>query len=247
VSSSDGLLDLLRPGHLVDVQAVTTRRVGNETNVEVRTILERVPVLQVYRKAGEEKNQLPVVTLLVAPREMNPLALADSGAKVRLALRNPEDTGTLNASLASSGRAIRGEPAGAKKAGRPRVAIDVVLAESKGVQGLPEAATVSNEAAEGYAAISERRTVVASHETVNITAEAGSYGLRLRARPILAGNGRVKLRLEPEMSWAAGKGTASRRLSREIELPEGDHVMLTGLTPPGERNLVVIVSARRAR
>lgn len=91
VADSSGVLKLLRQGHKIDVQAVRIRGSGSE--VEVRTILENVEVLRVNPEREEMPGRpaLPVVTMLVKPNEADLLAAADSGAKVRIALRNPLD------------------------------------------------------------------------------------------------------------------------------------------------------------
>lgn len=92
VADSAGVLALLREGQTVDVQVVVVR---NNTT-EVRTALENLSVLSV-RVQPEQSSQgqsLPVVTLLARPPEADVLAAADSGARVRLTLRNSLDKGT---------------------------------------------------------------------------------------------------------------------------------------------------------
>jgi Flp pilus assembly protein CpaB len=91
VSDSTGLLGLLQRGHKVDVQAVHIK--GNVTDVDVRTILENIEILRVETKPEPTpgRSTLPVVTLLIRPGDADRLAAVDSGAKVRLTLRNPLD------------------------------------------------------------------------------------------------------------------------------------------------------------
>ncbi|MEP7363753.1 MAG: Flp pilus assembly protein CpaB [Acidobacteriota bacterium] len=91
VSDSTGLLGLLQRGHKVDVQAVHIK--GNVSDVDVRTILENIEVLGVDIKPEPTpgRSTLPVVTLLIRPNDADRLAAVDSGAKVRLTLRNPLD------------------------------------------------------------------------------------------------------------------------------------------------------------
>ena len=94
VSDSSGVLAMLRPGHKVDVQVLVRR--GKEANtIEVRTALEQLEVLSVNLKRDENSQgeELPVVTLLATPSEADVLGLADSGARLRLTLRNPLDQG----------------------------------------------------------------------------------------------------------------------------------------------------------
>jgi len=95
ISDSSGVLSQLAPGQKVDVQVLVTRKnAGGET--ELRTILEAVPVLSVnpQPEASSQGVNLPAVTLLTNPADADVLALADSGARVRLALRNPLDSAT---------------------------------------------------------------------------------------------------------------------------------------------------------
>jgi pilus assembly protein CpaB len=93
VTDSSGVIALLRAGQKVDVQVVTGH--GN-TETQVRTALEGLKVLSVTPQAEQSSqgNSLPVVTLLANPHEADVLAAADSGARVRLALRNPLDDNT---------------------------------------------------------------------------------------------------------------------------------------------------------
>lgn len=94
VSDSSGVLSLLHSGHRVDVQVLLPKT--QTASAQVRTALEGVEVLAVNSKPEPNSQgfNLPVVTLLVKPAQADVLALADSGARVRLALRNPLDTET---------------------------------------------------------------------------------------------------------------------------------------------------------
>ena len=92
VSDSSGVLAQLGPGQRVDVQVLVSRKSTN-SEPELRTILEGVPVLAVNMQleSTSQGANLPAVTLLTTPGDADVLALADSGARVRLALRNPLD------------------------------------------------------------------------------------------------------------------------------------------------------------
>jgi Flp pilus assembly protein CpaB len=50
---------------------------------------------------SSQGHSLPVVTLLAKPAEADVLAAADSGARVRLILRNPQDSETHGRSMLS--------------------------------------------------------------------------------------------------------------------------------------------------
>jgi len=95
VSDSNGVIAMLRTGHKVDVQ-VLVKRNKEAAAPELRTALENMEVLSVNAKSGQSSqgDNLPVVTLLAKPGDADILGLADSGARLRLILRNPLDEGT---------------------------------------------------------------------------------------------------------------------------------------------------------
>jgi Flp pilus assembly protein CpaB len=84
VTQSETLLNLLRPGSRVDLQAVTNRNGG----AELKTVLEDIQVLG----AGEgDANHAANLTVLIRAQDADLVALADAGSRVRVALRNPAD------------------------------------------------------------------------------------------------------------------------------------------------------------
>ncbi|HWZ32594.1 MAG TPA: RcpC/CpaB family pilus assembly protein, partial [Bryobacteraceae bacterium] len=102
----------------VDVQVVTGR--GDKGDTVVRTALEGLKVLSVtpQNELSSQGASLPVVTLLANPHEADVLALADSGARVRLALRNPLDDETRSRSpLGLPGVMRSGGASGSAKTG----------------------------------------------------------------------------------------------------------------------------------
>jgi pilus assembly protein CpaB len=118
VTDSTGVIGLLRAGQKVDVQVVVGRG-GDGRETTVRTALEN---LQVLSLAGAEQSSqgasLPVVTLLANPAAADVLAAADSGARVRLVLRNPLDQELSDRTSLSLGAVMRsgGSPAARKTA-----------------------------------------------------------------------------------------------------------------------------------
>ncbi len=91
VFQSESLLNLLRPGSRVDVQAVTERNGG----AELRTVLENVQVLAVSSPdANGNRPAGSVVTVLIRAEDSDMVALADAGSRIRVALRNPADEAT---------------------------------------------------------------------------------------------------------------------------------------------------------
>ncbi len=95
VTDSSGVLALLRAGQKVDVQVVIGRG-QKSADTSVRTALEDLKVLSVISLPEQDSQgqSLPVVTLLAGPADADILAAADSGARVRLTLRNPLDENT---------------------------------------------------------------------------------------------------------------------------------------------------------
>ncbi len=90
VSESSGIVSLLRKGTRVDVQAVLER----SGTAELRTVLQNVEVLSVgtqLEPVGGNRPPAPVVTVLAKAQDADAVALADSSARVRIALRNPLD------------------------------------------------------------------------------------------------------------------------------------------------------------
>lgn len=109
LTDSSGVLALLHSGQKVDVQVVVGRGTKSD-EVQVRTALENLTVLAVtpLPEQSSQGQNLPVVTLLAKPSEVDVLAAADSGGRVRLSLRNPLDSGTHRSSSLSLGSVIRG-------------------------------------------------------------------------------------------------------------------------------------------
>ncbi len=106
VTDSSGVIGMLRAGQKVDVQIVLGK---NGTEITERTALEDLQVLAVSA-APEGTSQgtiLPAVTLLAGPAQADVLAAADSGARVRLTLRNPLDDQTRATAPVSLGSVIR--------------------------------------------------------------------------------------------------------------------------------------------
>jgi len=89
VADSLGVVSLLKPGQRVDVQALY----GPQHAVELKTVAQNLAVLDVHTQpeATPGRPALPIVTLLVTPEEADVVALADSAARIRLALRSPSD------------------------------------------------------------------------------------------------------------------------------------------------------------
>jgi pilus assembly protein CpaB len=105
VTDSTGVMAMLRTGQKVDVQVVLGKSGADTT---VRTALEDLQVLAVH-PVPEGTSQgvvLPSVTLLAGAAQADVLAAADSGARVRLTLRNPLDDETRPSGPVSLGTVV---------------------------------------------------------------------------------------------------------------------------------------------
>lgn len=88
VFQSESVLNLVRPGSRVDLQAVSDRSGA----AELRTVLENVQILAV--NAADANGNRPsggILTVLIRAQEADRVALADAGSRIRVALRNPLD------------------------------------------------------------------------------------------------------------------------------------------------------------
>jgi Flp pilus assembly protein CpaB len=118
VADSSGIVSLLQPGFRVDVQVVSSR--GQSATETLRTILQNIEVLN----TATADNSRPVVNLLVRPAESDLVGLADSTARVRLALRNPTD-GDDGERPAVSMANLLTTPSAPRRAARPAVPVGV--------------------------------------------------------------------------------------------------------------------------
>jgi Flp pilus assembly protein CpaB len=109
VADSSGVLTMLGPGQKVDVQVLIARKINNG-EPQLRTILEGLEVLSVnpQPEPSSQGANLPAVTLLTNPADADVLALADSGARVRLALRNPLDNAARSRAALTLDSVLRG-------------------------------------------------------------------------------------------------------------------------------------------
>lgn len=85
-ADSSSVLAVLQPKRHIDLQAWSDR--GSEP--QIRTILQNVEVLAVPRDLAN--NAVPAITVLVPAAKADAVALADSAAHIRIALRNASDS-----------------------------------------------------------------------------------------------------------------------------------------------------------
>ena len=93
VNEFAGVTQLVQRGDRVDVMVANLPRSPGRPDVRLKTVLQNIEVVATGREpvTREQRNPIPVVTLLVEAKESERLTLADQSGAVRLALRNPLD------------------------------------------------------------------------------------------------------------------------------------------------------------
>jgi len=103
----------VRPGTRVDV-LVTLNQVINQQEPITQVVLQNVEVLgndrSIQRGDQGEAGQISVVTVLVTPEQAERLAMAESGGRLQLALRNQMDQDTLETTGVRTSQLLRGRP-----------------------------------------------------------------------------------------------------------------------------------------
>ncbi|HTR37203.1 MAG TPA: Flp pilus assembly protein CpaB [Bryobacteraceae bacterium] len=242
VSESDGLLSLLRPGSRVDIEGVLERN----GIVELHTALQNAEVLSVSPQTQQIGNRGPVsiVTVLTPASEADAVALADSGGRIRLALRNPLDKGTaahtgsstspaahatswdhpvqLHVEVLRASDAALGELASQLNDPAADDSLRVAAFHSAGdaehlVRSLEEKHEIE--------VVSRERLTAGVGRPISFRAGAKPYQMRLQFSPESAG-GNIRLRVKPEISLPSGAGIATRKY--DAGLPEGSSFLVRG-------------------
>lgn len=247
VADSAGLVPYLRPGNRVDVQAI---RPG-AGEAQAPALLSNVEVLNVYADPSPQPSPVAVVNVLVPARDVEKVAVADSLAKVRIVLRNPEDTEEAPAvrpsvaapamvrsaaSLprvsfqvriaAAAAETVREMTAGLAAGTNSAVRIGLLPAEWKAEAALPQL-----EKSRSLRLLSTENLDSSQWQEVSLQAgggESNDYDLRLRLTPRGAGNGMLRLRVRPELTLPQRGGVSSRRFSADLNVAEGQSVLVAG-------------------
>jgi pilus assembly protein CpaB len=239
---SAGVLSLVKAGSRVDVQWVRARGVGS-SEVDVKTLFERIAVFHVLRDGEGGKAVPSVVTLLLTNAEAEKLAAADSTGKIRLTLRNPVE--------GEVAPAARKEPVSQAAPAAPsavpgkefQLELSVARGDGQPAAESPKLVRLPSGAFEKYEIVGVSRGAAAAGQAVQLTSQGLGHSVRLRARLVTQVGGKIRLWLEPEMSWRQGEGTVSRRVQGEIEVGAGEVVLASGLAKSPDSGLVVLVRA----
>jgi Flp pilus assembly protein CpaB len=98
VSDSSSVVDMIEAGDRIDVQSVGSKSGFNgPTDFTAKTILQNVVVYGLGGVIqGPGSSAKAILTVLVTPQDAERLALADAASRLRVALRNRQDTATAN-------------------------------------------------------------------------------------------------------------------------------------------------------
>ncbi len=255
VADSVGLVPYLRAGNHVDVQSIQPHGGGESV---ARTLLSNVAVLNVHVDPSPQPSPSTVVNLLVPARDVEKVALADSAAKVRIVLRNPDDaeetpTAPVPVSAAASKWAGTTPASAATAAAGPRVSFQVRMAAAAAdavkeisaraglAAGTSGAVRIGLLPAGWKAEEMEKSKSLRLLSTENVdsphwhevslqagSAQPGDYDLRLRLTPRGAGNGFLNLRVRPELTLPQRGGVSSRRFSADLSVADGQSVLVAG-------------------
>jgi Flp pilus assembly protein CpaB len=268
VVDSSGLIPFLHAGHHVDVQVIKSR---NTPEANLRTILQNVEVLSVQANENPNQNSNATITLLASPQDADRVALADSGANIRLLLRNPldgeegtrpgmqlaalfSDSSAVNQSLVKPAHLVRVadtvpvEPQVeliVRVGGASPKGMEAALAGLPGVQAGRSMQVVTlpkdKEGPAYWAALEQQNEVelfsLSTLMTTNLREsrlQAGS-AFSMRFQPRIHPDHSLQLRIQPEVSIQAGLGgLATRKLVADLHLENGQSLLVTGLSEPGE-------------
>jgi Flp pilus assembly protein CpaB len=256
VSDSAGVVEMLRPGHKVDVQVFGARS-SEERQRGVRTLLRAVPVLAV-NKQPEPSSQgyftAPVVTVLVNAGEAEQLAFADSFLRLRIALRNPAEPVLEQISAAGTRPASR--PVTTSKfviqtfglsedgfAAFARRLSGSVAAESLSI-AVPGEMDIAKLLNENSAVLESQRTVVAGGERFSYFTLTRHGEERIRVGLAALEPGRLKVR--PELWHTQSGRPETRSLETEVRLEQRRSVVLSGFGKgrgSDPRHVVVVISS----
>lgn len=146
VLESGGVLALLHPGSRVDIQAISDRTSApGESHTVLRTIFQNVEVLSTSPQTEQValRFSAPPVTILLRAEDSDALAVADTGARLRLTLRNRlDEAGAERAAVtwpsSAATRVVRTPAARNAGTGKPAEALlllaRVVAVTEKGAQ-----------------------------------------------------------------------------------------------------------------
>ncbi len=302
VQDSAGVMALLKPGHRIDIHVVAHLQGPSGNEPQLRTLLENMQVLTVPRDPQMQRGNGQVITLIATPKEASMLGLADSTAKIRIALRNPVDGKTERAASLGLGnvfhrpapQAVAVPQAPAQRPVRQvEFLVQVASAENDAVSQLEAQLSEAGRAAVGMLQVSafrpghgfqESLSKMRQEKTLDVVSssqvqsgpktEAGAQwaldsqnsgaGLRIRFAPSTQSDGKMRLKVNPEVTTPGSDGLRMRSVETEIEIGDGQSFLVRGLAdaanlpilweklfpekrPEPKREMVVLVTPKLIR
>lgn len=251
VVDSSGLMPL-RPGDRVDVQAVQNR--GN-SQAMLRTILQNIEVLSSQPQLEGNPNLVApsVVTLLVSADNQDGVALADSGANIRLVLRNPTDVEEVRRASVMLASLFNERQPAVHGTGM-ELLVQVGRASGQGLREVASAAgAASAPVVPSFAVVSRRPNLevflskrIAVNEYQAARVEVAS-GFSIRVKSWAGPERTVRLQVQPELTTSHGTTTSMRSITAGLTLADGQSAVMTGLNDAlgetAQSNLMVMITA----
>jgi hypothetical protein len=213
-------------------------------------------VLTVPRDPQVQRGPGQVITLLATPKEASMLGLADSTAKIRIALRNPVD-GKVEGTRAQAPAAAAGVPY-VPPVKQVEYLVRVASAGNDAVSQLEEHLKEPVNAPVGMLQVSPFRAgngfeqslaklceqkaldvISQSQVQSGPKTEAGAEwaldsqnsgaGLRIKFSPSVQAGGRLRLKVNPEVTTPGADGLRMRSVATEIEVADGQSFLVRGL------------------
>jgi Flp pilus assembly protein CpaB len=96
ITEASSVVQMLKTGDRVDVQALVARNRNGENDLDLKTILQNATVFTIASvENGTPGQGRSILTLLASPQDAERLTLADAGARLRVVLRNKGDQEVL--------------------------------------------------------------------------------------------------------------------------------------------------------
>lgn len=96
ITEASSVVQMLKTGDRVDVQALVARNRNGENDLDLKTILQNATVFTIASvENGGPGQGRSILTLLASPQDAERLTLADAGARLRVVLRNKNDKEVL--------------------------------------------------------------------------------------------------------------------------------------------------------
>lgn len=254
ISDSTGVMRLLKGGDRIDVQSILPRQRQGENDIEVRTILQNAVVYQVVAETPNNNASRQALTILSSPQDAERLAAADTGARLRVILRNQKDhqivslpsANLLNLSAARPLVQSNFHPGAIVKPAELEVSVwEVEYAALDGILS-----TDSLQVSRSGLKFEELQKAKRAHLLTSSRLVAGRSGefswkagesalMKVRIEPLGASQGELRIKVQPESTFSG----ATRRVESTIQIGLQQSALVSGwATPAKTEGRTVLVS-----